>query len=58
MRDANFFPLYTYAVFPVFAYTECTVLLAPPATELTLINVHPARTWLNKERVARVRVCV
>ena len=51
MRDAEFFPLHTYAVFPVFAYTECTVLLAPPSTELTLINVHPART--RAERLAR-----
>ena len=33
--------LYHYGIFPVFTLTECTVLLAPPATTLTLLNIEP-----------------
>lgn len=37
-------PLYHYFIFPVFTCTEVRVLLAPPSTALTLINVHPTLT--------------
>ena len=39
--EKSSWPLYHYAPFPVFTLTEVKVLLAPPATTLTLINVHP-----------------
>ena len=45
-------PLYHYFIFPVFTATEVRVLLAPPASILTLINIHPTLTPTDMQEAA------